>query len=67
MESLTIDIFVNSDGDFNCDIYESAEALENGEDALDGCVCTSEDIKDALEMVMAQALELIANSKKDGK
>lgn len=67
MESLTIDIFVNSDGDFNYDIYESAEALENGEDALDGGICTSEDIKDALEMAMAQALELIANYKKDGK
>lgn len=58
MDTITIDIFLNSEGEYQYDIYENPEALENGEDALDGGICTS-DINNALEMAFDQAKEIL--------
>lgn len=69
LESLAINIFENSDGDFAYSIYESPEDIEAGENELDGGICTST-IENALEMATDQAKELLKRmniSKKEEK
>ena len=63
-ETLTIDIYQNSDGDYNYDIYNGANDLENGDDSLDGGTCTST-LENALEMAFDQAKILLAREKKN--
>ncbi len=59
METLTIDIYLNSDGDFNYEIYKCPEDLEEGKDSIDGGTCTTT-IENALEMAYEQAKEILA-------
>lgn len=58
LRGLVIDIFENSDGDWNYSIYEAVEDIENGEDELDGGCCTGS-LEDALEMAYDQAGALL--------
>jgi len=57
-KSLTIDIYENSEGDWNYDIYNCSEDKEAGIDSLDGGCCTST-IENALEMATDQAKQLL--------
>lgn len=66
MDTITIDIFLNSEGEYQYDIYESPEALENGDDPIDGGICTS-DMENALEMAFDQAKEVLKTINNDKK
>lgn len=58
MNTITINIFEDSEEGFQYDIYESAEAMEECKDPLDGGTCTST-IENALEMAYMQAQEIL--------
>lgn len=48
-KELVISIFENSEGELQYDLYDSQDAFNNGDDCIDGGVCTST-MKNALEM-----------------
>lgn len=62
MKSLTIDIFENSEGEFQYDIYADSQDLELGNDPMDGGICTST-IENAMDMAYDMAMEILANNK----
>jgi len=64
MKSIAIEIYENSEGEFNYEIYSCAEDIEDGEDSLDGGVCTGT-IENALEMATDQAKVLLARKTKE--
>lgn len=69
MESLTINVFLRADGDYDyqvwpCDLDEASERNDNGSDegADNGGVCTGS-LSDAVGMAADAARELIKQSK----
>lgn len=60
LENLTINIYLNSDGDYNYDIYRNPEDIENGVESFDGGCCTGS-LTDALGMATEQAEGVIAD------
>ena len=58
---MIIKIEPHSEGGFSYDIYDSDRALEQGEDALDGGICTGT-IFNALEMAKDQADRLLRSA-----
>ena len=66
LDELTIHIYPNSNGDINYEIHETPEDIDNGQDELDGGVCTGT-LQEALEMATDQAKELIKKDEKEQK
>jgi len=66
MKTIAIEIYENSEGEFNYEIYSCAEDIEDGEDSLDGGCCTST-IENALGMATDQAQRLLTRKTKEFK
>jgi len=61
-ENLTIKIYKASDEGYFYDIYlMSAEDITDDTESEDGGQCTSEDIRDAIEMASEQAKTFLVN------
>jgi hypothetical protein len=56
---LLIKIEPASDGGYMYDFYTDETAIANGDDSIDGGQCTSENMKDALDMAHDHATRLI--------
>jgi len=59
-ENLTIKIFKASDEGYFYDIYLS-DGLDEDEESVDGGQCTSEDIRDAVEMASEHACQFLVD------
>ena len=57
-DALTIRIYEASEGGYMYDIY-NCEDVDDDAEPIDGGQCTSDDIKDALDMATAQARALV--------
>ncbi len=61
-ENITIKISKASDEEYFYDIYLMApDEITDDTDSEDGGQCTSEDVRDAIEMASAQACEFLVN------
>ncbi len=61
MEEITIKIYLNSDGDYNYDIYDTND-VDDDTESVDGGTCTST-LLNALDMAVSQAQDLIKRKK----
>ena len=58
MNEIIIHIQPHSEGGYNIDLYANQEALETQE-TLDGGICESENLSDAIEMASRDALDYV--------
>ena len=58
MKTLAIEIYENSEGDFNYEIFAKSEDIADDVESLDGGCCTST-IENALTMAYGQAQDLL--------
>jgi hypothetical protein len=64
MKEITIKIYNSEDqGGFMYDIYDTAD-VDDDTESIDGGHCTSQDIRNALDMAICQAKDLVSYEKK---
>lgn len=67
MESITIKIYEASDEGYFYDIYlnQCPEDITDDDESYDGGQCTSEDMKDAIEMASDHACRILSDLKNE--